>query len=701
LSNCSKKQEKKRIEEEQAAKAQNRKIPVCYDDDDYEEESNSLKDNIISELSPCFAITPNELVDSLSMGDEHLDTISETESGEFIKSSVENLVPNPSESKGENGCDVLACFTTFSNILFDDEYEFDSSDDQSLHNEDFSKKIFSNPLFDEEIIFMRTDQHHFNAVSNLVESLRAHDSSIISSSSKINFLFDEFADELTLLKSIPPGIDATDCHLENEIRLIERLLYDNSSPRPPEEFVSENSDADIESFSPSPIPNEDKLPSNYSISLPVNESFHFDIPTFSRPPAKPPDGDRGILNIKMMGDVSDQKAPMPRLMITLAANQEKSPDLLYNRGLKIFLSDKCPMMIHGKNILDGKKNCFSPTIYYDDDDEDYAIAVTPSSLTKEPDNSLSMGDKHLDTVPAMESDEFIKSSVETLVPIPSESEGIPDNMCDVPFHDNSPPLDVSKDQFEDFSDSNDESTSADDDSFSIDNIEYVEASPPDSELVSSETISFVKKMLNVNLLIANIEALNDNPTSSFDLMTKSSSTSLNSLLEETNIFDNSLPEFEILCFDLEEISSGGTTTRSDISLPEYEAFYDDHVKEISSGSTTTHSDSSLHDSFIFDLSLNPFPLADKSDFYEFADELTHIISPPEYDCFCFKIEPNSGDFTMDVVEDTFPTREPRVHNALPTHLTLQLNLDFILSSESLFAYVVWIFLSFLSYSVDP
>nr|GEZ85087.1 hypothetical protein [Tanacetum cinerariifolium] len=93
----------------------------------------------------------------------------------------------------------------------------------------------------------------------------------------------------------------------------------------------------------------------------------------------------------------------------------------------------------------------------------------------------------------------------------------------------------------------------------------------------------------------------------------------------------------------------------------------------------------------------------RSDFYheEFADELAHMISPPEYDCFCFKNEPNSGDFTMDVVKDTFLTRGPRVHNVLPTHPTLQRNLDFILSSESLFAYIVWIFLPFLSYSVAP
>nr|GFD18767.1 hypothetical protein [Tanacetum cinerariifolium] len=160
-------------------------------------------------------------------------------------------------------------------------------------------------------------------------------------------------------------------------------------------------------------------------------------------------------------------------------------------------------------------------------------------------------------------------------------------------------------------------------------------------------------------------------------------------------------ESETFCFDLEKISSGSTTTRSDISLPDYEAFYDDHVKEITSGSTTTHSDcclydlfiidlsinpfppvdrsdvyefadelahiisppdgstttpsdSSLYDSFIFDLSINPFPPADRSDLYEFADKLIHFISPPKYDCFLFKIEPNSRDFTMDVVEDISP-----------------------------------------------
>nr|GFA86790.1 hypothetical protein [Tanacetum cinerariifolium] len=158
-----KKREEKWIEEEQAAKAQSWKLSVCYDDDDDEESSNSLEDNIISELPPCVAIIPNEPVDSLSMGDEHLNTIPAMKSDEFIKSCVENLVPNPSESEGENGCDVLASFTTFSTVLFDADYDSDSSDDQSLSDEDVPEKIYSDPLFDEEIIPMEIDQHSFNA----------------------------------------------------------------------------------------------------------------------------------------------------------------------------------------------------------------------------------------------------------------------------------------------------------------------------------------------------------------------------------------------------------------------------------------------------------------------------------------------------------------------------------------------------------
>nr|GEY93718.1 hypothetical protein [Tanacetum cinerariifolium] len=240
-----KKQEEKRIEEEQAANARYWKIPACCDDDD----------DYDSAITP--VLSTEEPVNSLSMRDKHLDTIPATESDEVIKSSVKDLVPITSESEGENGCDMPSCFTTFSNILFDADYDFESVDNQSLHNEDVSEKIFSNPLFEEEIISIKKTQHHFNDESDLVESMLNRDSLIISSSLKIDSLLDEFAGELTLLKSIPPGIDKTECHPENEIRLSQRLLYDNSSPRPPEKFVFENYNAEIESFSPSPIPIED------------------------------------------------------------------------------------------------------------------------------------------------------------------------------------------------------------------------------------------------------------------------------------------------------------------------------------------------------------------------------------------------------------------------------------------------------------
>nr|GEW13377.1 hypothetical protein [Tanacetum cinerariifolium] len=290
-----------------------------------------------------FVITTNEPVDSLSMGDENLYTILAMESDEFIKSCVENLIPNPSESEGENGCDVPACFTTFSNILFDVEYEFDSVDDQSLSDEDVPKKIFLNPLFEEEIISMKIDPHHFNDESDLIESLLNHDSFIISSSLKIDSFLDEFAGELTLLKSILSRIDKTECHPENQIQEID-LTFNPDYPMSPS-----IKDADYDSERNILI--REELLDNYSLSLPVNESFHFDIPSFFRPLAKPPDGNTGILNIKTMGDISEQKVPIPGLMITLVLNQEKSPDLLSHRSLEIFqLSSEFPMMIHGKNI---------------------------------------------------------------------------------------------------------------------------------------------------------------------------------------------------------------------------------------------------------------------------------------------------------------------------------------------------------------
>ncbi|GKA71780.1 hypothetical protein Tco_0777919 [Tanacetum coccineum] len=99
---------------------------------------------------------------------------------------------------------------------------------------------------------------------------------------------------------------------------------------------------------------------------------------------------------------------------------------------------------------------------------------------------------------------------------------------------------------------------------------------------------------------------------------------LRSTMMETISDDDDFETFEYvaysrmtttLCFDLEENSSGSTTTLSDYSLLDYEVFYlnDDHIEEKSSGSTTTNADFSLpkYDSFIFDLSINLFPPADR------------------------------------------------------------------------------------------
>ncbi|GJU55129.1 hypothetical protein Tco_1228843 [Tanacetum coccineum] len=129
-------------------------------------------------------------------------------------------------------------------------------------------------------------------------------------------------------------------------------------------------------------------------------------------------------------------------------------------------------------------------------------------------------------------------------------------------------------------------------------------------------------------------SLSGNPTPSSDFMVDSLSplpTSFgdgDSLLEETDTLlsysGDFVPEYETFCFNIEEKEySGSTTTHSNFSLPEY-------------------------DSFIFDLLINPLPPADRSDSHheEFTDELAHIISPPEYDCFYFDIEPDLGELTI-------------------------------------------------------
>nr|GEU61290.1 hypothetical protein [Tanacetum cinerariifolium] len=141
-------------------------------------------------------------------------------------------------------------------------------------DKDVSKEIYSNPHFDEEIISIKIDPHHFNVESDLIESLLNQDSSIYSSP-KIDSLLEEFSGELAHINLISPRINEADFDPDEEIRLVKKLLYDNSSPRSPKEFNSENFDAIIESFSPSPIPVEgsDSLMEEIDIFLALEDSI--------------------------------------------------------------------------------------------------------------------------------------------------------------------------------------------------------------------------------------------------------------------------------------------------------------------------------------------------------------------------------------------------------------------------------------------
>nr|GEZ19630.1 hypothetical protein [Tanacetum cinerariifolium] len=219
------------------------------------------------------AITSNfSITDSLSMGDEHLSTISKTESDELIKSSVENLVPNPSESD-------------------------DLSDIEKEPNSKNSDAVIES----------------FSPSSIPVEGNGSH--------------MEEIDIFLTPDDSIPPGIEIDDYDSEGDILFLEEFL------------------------------------SNDSPSLPENESFHFDVPSSPRPPAKPPDDDgiyfddepvTGVLTVKVVGDILEHYIFMPRLLPiqpTIGSNEEKSPHLLSHRGFKAFqLSSESSMMIYGGDI---------------------------------------------------------------------------------------------------------------------------------------------------------------------------------------------------------------------------------------------------------------------------------------------------------------------------------------------------------------
>ncbi|GKB97217.1 hypothetical protein Tco_0983354 [Tanacetum coccineum] len=277
------------------------------------------------------------------MDDEHLNTILEIESDEENESRVKDLNLTPSESKDKS----------------EDLSDYESECNMPICNDSSSK---NEGLDDIVSIPLGKAIDLLDAIPDSVQSLLNHANSII-------FIIEEFVSELAPIDPIPPGIVEADFDPKEDIRLIEKLLNDNSSPHTPEELNFEIPDATIEFFSPSPILVEDRN----------GESFHVDfynVPSSPRPPKKPLDDDvyfeiepdMGVLTTKVVDNISDNSTielyvQMPNVLPTLptlsqvidtlhpfssenkdkvfnpsilASNEEKSPHLPSHRSFKEF-----------------------------------------------------------------------------------------------------------------------------------------------------------------------------------------------------------------------------------------------------------------------------------------------------------------------------------------------------------------------------
>ncbi|GJU28909.1 hypothetical protein Tco_1172498 [Tanacetum coccineum] len=345
-------------------------ILVYYDDDDDEERSITLKDTIISGLPPCVAITPalstEEPVDSLIMENEHLDAIPKTESDEFIKSSVENLAQNPSESEDfsyiESECDMPVCdnFTTFSNLLFDANDDFSSSDDESFSDEDFSGELAHNDLIPPGINEADFDLEEDIPNSDMIiESFPTFPIPVEDS--------DSLREEIDILHgpddSIPPGIESDDFDSEDD---------DNSTSLP--EFESfhvdypDSGDSTIDVVEDIPVDMPNILPTHPALQLDFDFILSNDLG--SDLDVSSPSGDRNkIYNPRIYIEVESTiflatLSPMIDTLIPFSsenddkvfnhgvlASKDKSPTFSSHRGLKTsnLFHHKSPMLIHGDN----------------------------------------------------------------------------------------------------------------------------------------------------------------------------------------------------------------------------------------------------------------------------------------------------------------------------------------------------------------
>ncbi|GJY27396.1 integrase [Tanacetum coccineum] len=323
--------------------------------------------------------------------------------------------------------------------------------------------------------------------------------------------------------------------------------------------------------------------------------------------------------------------------------------------------------------------------------EDYTViwrrpkAITPDEPSEEPEDPLIMGEEELSIIPEKD-----KSSVEDLVPIPSGSKGVSDDICD---NDHSKAESLLSQDITITSPKINFLSEDDDDSY--ENIEYVEASPPDSELVSLEEVNedqeekefdledifqiqdviLREKLLNVHRLITNIESLKNNPTP--DHVFKSPFSFPIPVTDSDSFFEESNTSFSHL----------------DNSLPEFETF-SDHTEETRSGSTTTHANNSLpeYDSFLFEIEpdqgrLTSVVISDNSN--------NPLLETPEFESFHFDLyddplfprpPPEPPDVEISLIVET---NAPMINNVGDINVEDDDSFTFVIRNYKLFGRVLW------------
>ncbi|GJU59055.1 hypothetical protein Tco_1236821 [Tanacetum coccineum] len=257
---------------------------------------------------------------------------------------------------------------------------------------------------------------------------------------------------------------------------------------------------------------------------------------------------------------------LPELLLQLSNDSRTIAEMLKKREEKGIEREQAANLTVQKEQEERAAQSFIPYWNFpiiDDDDDEYTIqyreylersskAITPDLPTKEPNNSLnlmeSLINQETSIVYSPKIDSLLEEFAGKLAPIPP---GIHEADFD-------PEEDIRQ---------------------SI----YVEASPPNSELVSLEEVKdfdpkdgetdtdilltikddiLREKLRNFNLLIAKIESLNDNPTPDFVLKSSSSFPipvkDNDFFLEKSETF-LSLPKLKTFRFDIEEKNSGSTT----------------------------------------------------------------------------------------------------------------------------------------------